>query len=181
MDHSLFKLSKRGYTTIELIIGMVVLLAFGIITLIIVNPHQLVLEGRDAQRKKEVIVLGEALISFAKSKNGVIPQSTGLWLSDLEGRGEIKSLPEIIPYDASAAICKVNQQSQYCYTTDGRRPSNSAIVYTKLESTKENNKCNASLGETAYAVYDMLSVRGGVVCTIGVEPVFSTEGQRFLD
>src|SRR4029078_7991496 len=135
-----------GYTTTELILGIVILFVLAIVTLILVNPHQLVLQKRDAQRKKGVTVLGEALISYVKSKNGILPQGTGFWLSDLQVRGEVDKVPEIVPYDTSAAICKVNQQNQYCYTTDGKRPPASAIIYTKLESEKENTKCNVSLG-----------------------------------
>lgn len=173
--------SKRGYTLLELTIGTAVLFLLAIGTLILINPQQLMIEKRDAQRKKDITVIGEALISYAKSKNGQLPQGSNLWLSDLQVRGELPELPEDISYDTSNAVCKNNEQNGYCYSTDGKRPPTFAIVYTKLESLKENAKCNASLGETAYAVYDMLSVRGGVVCTIGMEPTYNSEGQQFKD
>jgi hypothetical protein len=177
-------LSKKkitGYSSVEIIIGTLVLLIFAGITLYVVNPTQLLLQKNDAERKKQVNELGVALISYAKSKNGVLPQSTNTWITIVESRGEIKEMPKAIPYTNSNALCKNNQQSGICYVTDGKQMPNSAIVYTKLESISENTHCDLSLGETAWYVYDMLSIRGGMVCTNGSEPTFNIQGQIFKD
>lgn len=173
--------NKKGYTSLEVILGTLILLVFAGVTLYIVNPSQLVLQKSDAQRKKQIEEVGTALISYAKSKNGVLPQSTNSWIASLQSRGELSEIPTPVVYTNASAMCKNNQQSGICYNTDGKQPPNSAIVYTKLESISENTKCDLSLGETAWYVYDMLTVRSGVVCTSGVEPTFNIQGQLFED
>lgn len=173
--------SEKGYTSLNLILGILVIGVLSVIAVVLVNPGELTLQRKDVTRKKEVTRVGEALISYAKSKNGTIPPSTKSWLSDLVARGEIPEVPTNIPYENSAALCKKNQQSGICYDTDGKLPANAGIVYAKLESVSENVKCDVALSETAWAVYDMLSIRGGIVCTAGIEPSFSPEGQKFKD
>jgi hypothetical protein len=170
-----------GYSSIEVILATIVLLVFAGVTLYLVNPSQLLLQKNDAARKKQVNDVGTSLISYAKSKNGILPSANTSWLTNLQVRGEIKELPPLISYKNSLATCKNNQQSGICYATDGKQPPTSAIAYTKLESISENTKCDVSLGETAWYVYDMLSVRGGIVCTVGVEPTFNIQGQAFKD
>lgn len=172
---------RGGYSLVELTIGVFVVFIFAIVTLILIDPQQLILQKRDATRLKEVVTLGEGLISYAKSKNGTLPTSNKNWLVDLHARGEISKIPDPIEYENAAALCKTNQHNGFCYTTDGVTPAHSAIVYTKLESVAENTKCNVSFGETAWAVYDLVMVRGGIVCTVGTEPTFNPEGQRFLE
>lgn len=170
-----------GYSLIELTIGIFVLFVFAVVTLYLVNPQQLILQKRDTNRLKQTTEIGEALINYTRSKNGTLPIANKSWLVDLQARGEISEIPEEIQYENIAALCKVNQHNGYCYHTDGLTPPNLGIVYTKLESLSENTKCNVSLGETAWAVYDLVTIRGGLVCTVGVEPTFNPEGQRFID
>lgn len=172
---------NSGYTVFELVIGFTVLFLFAILTLYLVNPRQLTLQKRDTNRLKNITVIGEALISYSKSKNGSLPLSNTNWLTELYSRGELSQIPKAIEYDNIAASCKNNQYNGYCYVTDGKIPAQLAIVYTKLESVNQNTKCNVSLGETAWAVYDLVTIRGGLVCTVGTEPRFSIEGQRFKD
>lgn len=171
----------RGYSFISLIVGVLVIGVLAVISVVLINPGELTIQKKDGARIEEVTRIGEALISYAKSKNGNIPQGTKSWLSDLVARGEISEIPTLIPYNNSAALCKKNQQSGICYDTDGKFPPNAAIVYAKLESISENTKCDVSLSETAWVVYDMLSIRSGIVCTPGVEPSFNSEGQKFKD
>jgi hypothetical protein len=173
--------SRLGYSSSEVIIGTLVLLILAGLTLYLVNPAQLLLQKNDAARKKQVDELGVSLISYAKSKNGVLPQVGNTWITTLSSRGEISAVPTLIPYENTVALCKNNQQSGICYSTDGKQPPNSAIVYTKLESIAENTKCDLSLGESAWYVYDLLSIRGGIVCTSGTEPAFNIQGQIFED
>jgi hypothetical protein len=173
--------NQKGYTLPGLVIGTLVLLAFGALTIYLVNPLQILVRSRDKERKIQVQMVGEALTNYAKGKNGTIPINNKTWIDDLRARGELPVLPEAISYDSTSAMCKRNQQNGLCYATDTKFPPNYGIVYTKLESISENTKCDVSSGESAYYVYDMPSVRSGIVCTVGSEPAYNDLGQEFRD
>ncbi len=173
--------TEGGYTLAGLVIWTLALLAFGALTLYLVNPFQILVKKRDAQRKEQVQMVGEALTEYQTSKNGTIPINNKTWLDDLHARGSLPQIPEAITYDSPSALCKRNQQNGICYATDSKFPPNNGIVYTKLESISENTQCDVSLGESAYYVYDMLAVRSGIVCTVGTEPAYNEQGQEFRD
>lgn len=172
---------QKAFTTLELIVIFAFIIILGVFALVIINPAELSRQRRDGERKKILTTVGEALISFSQSRNGVVPNENENWMSVLESRGDLKQIPKEVPYDITGALCKKNQKLGMCYDTDSKSPPNQAIVYTKVESVSENTKCNVSLGETAWYVYDLISVRSGIVCTVGTEPMFVAEGQRFKD
>src|SRR5260221_2135221 len=115
-----FRKNSRGYSSIGIIFGTLVLLVFAGVTLYLVNPAQLLIQKNDAARKKQVNEVGTSLISYAKSKNGILPVAGFTWLTNLQVRGEIKDVPALIEYANSQAVCKNSQQGGICYATDGK-------------------------------------------------------------
>lgn len=170
---------ERGFGSLSVLVGVCMIALLAVAAVIAVNPLELSKVTRDETRIKEIAEIGKALARYNEGKNGVYPYETVNWLSDMRARGDLRIKPASQTYDDPKALCTTNPSEGYCYDSDSKIPPRGVIAYTKLESVRENTKCNVSLGETAWALFDTQTGRSGIVCTVGREPIFLVEGQQF--
>ena len=163
---------KRGFTLIELLIVIAILGVLAVVVLLALNPIQQLARTRDAGRKSGVAQLGHAIEANATTNNGVYLTPVATWITSLQTSGEISSIPQVIAYSAPASgthpigapcatVGTVFNQSNYCYTTYGGNTR--AIVYSRLESGADNNRCTAL--QAAWFVYSTTNSSAGILCT----------------
>jgi len=157
-----FKL-KKGFTLIELLIVIAILGTLAVVVLIALNPVQQLARTRDAGRRSTVSQLGHAVEARATA-----------WVTGLVNAGEIASVPQNPTYSApgvgshpQGADCSVNAEGDFCYSTSAA-PASRAIVFARLESAAENEKCGAS--QAAWAVYSTANSGAGIFCNDGSAP-----------
>lgn len=163
---------SAGFTLIELLIVIAILGTLAVVVLLALNPVQQLARTRDAGRISGVTQLGHAIEANATTANGQYLTASATWITSLKDAGEIASVPSAVLYTApgsgshpAAAICTNNQQSQICYRTFVTGAiRDRAIVYTRLESGAQNNRCPGA-SQAAWAVYSTANASGGVLCT----------------
>ncbi|OGM33061.1 hypothetical protein A2803_03005 [Candidatus Woesebacteria bacterium RIFCSPHIGHO2_01_FULL_44_21] len=168
-----FKL-KKGFTLIELLIVIAILGTLAVVVLIALNPVQQLARTRDAGRRSTVSQLGHAVEARATGNNGVYVTAAAAWVTGLVNAGEIASVPQNPTYSApgvgshpQGADCSVNAEGDFCYSTSAA-PASRAIVFARLESAAENEKCGAS--QAAWAVYSTANSGAGIFCNDGSAP-----------
>ncbi|OGH37351.1 MAG: hypothetical protein A3B41_01615 [Candidatus Levybacteria bacterium RIFCSPLOWO2_01_FULL_37_26] len=160
---------SKGFTLIELLIVIAVLGVLAAVVLVAIDPVQQLARGRDAGRKSTVGQLGRALQAYYTTQ-AAYPAVTQ-WTTApniLVTAGEIKSFPTNPNYAGAGFTCPpaANNYSGYCYNTGGATPE--AVVYARLESSSEVNKCSvppAPAGATiAWFVFSTAAGRAGIYC-----------------
>lgn len=154
---------KKGFTLIELLIVIAILGTIAVVALLAIDPLEQLRRSRDAGRLSTVAQLGHAVQGYATgSADGSYPPGDEDWIETLTNSGEITTTPS----DAGGDGCTNNAINNWCYDSDGEE----AIVYARLESTRNKALCANPDSEIAWAVYSTEDGRGGVVCTGGSEP-----------
>lgn len=167
------KYLKKGFTLVELLIVIAILGTLAVVVLIALNPVQQLARTRDSGRKSTVAQLGHAIEAAATTNNGVYPAVSATWIQDrLVSSGEIGTVPPAVGYSApgvgshpAGAACTTNAQNGWCYSVFGA-PATRAIVFTRLESASDNNRCPVAT-QAAWAVYSTPNGSGGILCTAG--------------
>lgn len=172
MNKNVLNKNYKGFTLIELLIVIAILGTLAVVVLLALNPVQQLARTRDAGRVSAVTQLGHAIEANATTSNGQYLAVSGTWITSLQQAGEIASLPAAIAYSApgtgthpTASACTVNVQNGICYVAYGA-PRSRAIVYMRLESGAQNNRCPGAT-QAAWAVYSSANSSGGVLCTAG--------------
>lgn len=166
---------SSGFTLIELLIVIAVLGVLATVVLVAINPLEQLARGRDAGRKSTLGQLSRALQSYYTSQNAVYPAVNATWINSIIAAGEIKSLPPLVNYSvAGSTPCgpATGRQNNYCYNSN----TTEVIVYTRLESSSEENKCPGP--PVAYFIYVSSQSQAGVICNTGDPLVFG--GYSFI-
>lgn len=175
---------EGAFTLIELLIVIAILGTLAVVVLLALNPVQQLARTRDAGRISAVAQLGHAVEANATSNNGLYLAGAATWITTLQTSGEIGAIPPVVAYSAPASGshpaatapgCTTNQQNQLCYNVDATRAR--AIIYTRLESGAQNNRCPVAT-QAAWAVYSTANSGGGVLCTANAatEPAVPAAG-----
>lgn len=172
--------SQTAFTLVELLIVIAILGTLAVVVLIALNPVQQLARTRDAGRRSTVSQLGHAIEAHATGNNGTYMTAAPGWVTNLVNAGEIASVPQNSGYSAPGvgshpvgADCIINAEGDFCYNAAGT-PPNRAIVYARLESASENDKCPDP--EAAWAVYSTANSGGGILCNGGSEPAVPPVG-----
>lgn len=160
--------SKKGFTLIELLIVIAVLGVLAAVVLVAINPVEQLARGRDAGRKNTVGQLNSAAQAYYTVRQGY-PTASATWITDLVNAGEIRSVPAAVPYSLLGA-CTTNAQNSFCYADDGATPPQDSIIFVRMESSSENDKCPAATPD-AFFLWSSGDGRTGVVCmATGTQP-----------
>ena len=168
------KNSSKGFTLIELLIVIAVLGILAAVVLVAIDPLEQLARGRDAGRKTAVGQIGHALQAYYTAREGIGYVSTsGNYQTDLFNAGELKTVatnPNYSAIGAASAGCAAGAATQgtYCYQVFASGSNQEAIVYARLESKVENNKC--PVGSAAWYVWTSNLGRAGGLCTGGAGP-----------
>lgn len=156
-----------AFTLIELLIVLAILGILAVVVLILVDPAEKFAQTRDVGRVTTVAQLGKAVEQYFVNHNEIYPGDL-TWDSDLVGEGDIKSFPSGVEYVInSISPCQTNAKPQggesFCYDLDTSVNNYGALVFTKLESTKEVTRCTL-IGDT-YAVHSTADGKTGIICS----------------
>ncbi|MDO8658934.1 MAG: type II secretion system protein [Candidatus Levybacteria bacterium] len=150
---------QKGFTLIDLLIvtALLAVLIVGIIAMI--NPLEQMRKGDDIKRKTAINQLYKATQSYYTTHADYINPPSNHWITDLVNAYEIQSAPAIVNYRGSTQICTVWPQNGYCYNTI----NNEAIIYTKLESIIEKDKC-LNPNSNPYFLWSSVNSANGLIC-----------------
>ena len=169
----------KGFTLVELLIVIAIIGVLAVVVLIAINPVEQLAKTRDAGRISTVTQLGHAVQAYYTShatQTNPYPSEGAPdpgWAADLSTTGEISVFPSGIAYTGSPDVCTENDEpgtdATYCYDLDlsGAIPPG-AIVYSRLESLNQNNKCTSP--DIAFVLFSTADGRGGVVCAADALP-----------
>lgn len=167
--NSQFSISK-GFTLIELLVVIAVLGVLAAIVLLAVNPGEQLARARDTNRISAITQIGRALQSYytVQSPASYPPVSTSSFNS-LTTSQDMKAVPVNPSYGTTPAVNCVapNLQSattpvsNYCYMLDAA--GTESLVYGRMESTLNNNKCSAT-SNIAWFVFNTSLGRAGIFC-----------------
>ena len=191
---------KKGFTLIELLIVIAILGVLAVVVLVAINPQEQLARTRDAGRTSSVTQIGHALQAYATVRGEyIIDDIANCGVADNEGwatclvdAGEIATVPSPVDYsvsDATVNACVGNNTDAtapiggFCYIDDGSATSpRNAIVFARLESNSNNDRCTTAALPEAYVVFDTVQGRGGIVCVAaGGEPAYIATGQVFIN
>jgi prepilin-type N-terminal cleavage/methylation domain-containing protein len=164
---------KKAFTLIELLIVIAILGVLAVVVLVAINPAEQLARTRDAGRISAVAQLGHAVQAYYTGQDATFPTEGATWGQDLIDAGEISVMPGAIAYGGTITACTTNAHNDFCYDEDATN-DNGAVVYARLESASQNNKCDTVGGEGAYAAFSTYDGRGGVVCGTS-EPTAGTQ------
>lgn len=188
---NLFKNSlQKGFTLIELLVVIAVLGVLAAIVLLAVNPGEQLMRARDTNRVSAITQIGRSLQAYYTAANGVYPSATNTWLSTMTASQDLKIIPTNPTYSTTMTTgipCTDNFVQGWCYKTGPVGSSTEAIVFARMESTQNDNKCSASGTEKAWWIFSTADGRGGVVCnadsttTLTVQSYAGTAATSFRD
>lgn len=133
---------QKGFTLIELLIVIAVLGVLAAGVLVAVNPAEQLARARDASRKTAVGQLARAAQAYYTVQGAVYPTENNIWITTIKNAGEIKSVPAAITapgYTACGVGVSRSVQNGFCYDANSTRDI--VIIYVKLESKSEKQKC----------------------------------------
>ena len=165
-------LHSRGFTLIELLIVIAVLGVLAAVVLVAIDPGQQLARGRDSGRKTSIGQLGRAMQAYYTTQQGY--PAGGQWAPPIGDNilvtsGEVKTFPSNSPYlPGFGGPCTANiypTTNGYCYAVAGSPTE--AVIYARLESKSENNKCGGTAN--TWFVYSSAVGRAGGLCG-GPEP-----------
>ena len=161
---------KKGFTLIELLVVIAVIGVLATIVLLAVNPAEQLARGRDTSRQSAITQIGRALQSYYTVQSpAAYPALTTASFDSLVTAGDMKTVPVNPAYSTAPTVncAAANLQStttpasNYCYMLDATGVN--AIVYGRMESALNNNKC-AATSNIAWFVFSSALGRAGVFC-----------------
>lgn len=154
---------RDGFTLLELLIVMAIIAILATIALVAVNPREQIAQSKDTDRKNSVTQMGYALESYFTTKNSY-PSPTSL--ASLIDAREIPVLPTNRDGVTTSCASVLGQgavsENGYCYNASDVGTTPNVVIYTRVESYIENQKCP---GEAAWFVWASSAGRAGTVCT----------------
>ena len=160
---------QKGFTLIELLVVIAVLGVLAAVVMVAINPGEQLARGRDSGRKSAVGQMINAMQSYYTASGSVYPTASTSWITTLTNASELKAIPAKTQSGSGYTSCTGNNQNDYCYFTDGSE----VVVYTRLESQAEKNKCNGT--GNAYFLWPSSTGTAGVYCKT-TEPVAGSYG-----
>lgn len=158
------KIALKGFTLIELLVVIAVIGVLAGAIIVAINPTEQLARARDAGRQSTNQQVADAVNGYYVVHAGTYPTVSSTWLSTLVTAGDLKALPASASNGApsSYVACAVTNGAQlgYCYQQTGT----DFIVYVKLESATQKNKCTVS-GTSPYYVYSSQDAKAGVTCS----------------
>jgi prepilin-type N-terminal cleavage/methylation domain-containing protein len=156
----------KGFTLIELLVVIAVLGVLAAIVLLAVNPGEQLARGRDTNRVSSITQLGRSLQAYYTASNGNYPTASATWMNAMTGSQDLKTIPTNPNYSTQTGFaCTDFNQNGWCYKANLVGSNTEAIVFARVESTQNDNKCNTAATEKAWWVFSTADGRGGVVCT----------------
>ncbi len=172
MAHKFYK----GFTLLELLIVIAILAVLATITVLILNPNQLLKNSRNAKRISDLEVINKALQNY-NLDNGAYPDTNGKWRSQCGAWGSYSAtnvIPGLTPiylanFPADPQMDTGANTSCYVYKSDGADyklldiyiSENSASDYLKypslLDPARDGGAKNCFIdgsNPTAWAYYD---------------------------
>ncbi len=166
---------SSGLTLVELLIVIAVLGILAAVVLVAIKPLEQLARGRDAGRKSNISQLSNALQSFSTQNGGVYALPANLptpaaafaanWMTVLTNGKEIQTVLPLIGTSTACALVPSDvqdTQNGYCYITNAA--GDSAVIFDRLESQSEKNKCAAAT-PIAYFLWSSADGKAGVVCS----------------
>ena len=164
---------SKGFTLVELLVVIAVIGVLATIVLLAVNPGEQLARGRDTSRVTAITQVGRALQGyFTATATAQYPAQSTNSFGVVVTSGDLKTIPVNPTYSTTPSpACDVaNLQSattpvsNYCYLTNAGRTD--AIVYARMESTLNNNRCPSTTpANTAWFVFSTADGRSGIVCS----------------
>lgn len=117
---------NKGFTLLELLIVIGILAVLATITVLVINPNEMLKKSRTSQRLTELKTIEKALQQYAFD-NGGYPTSGGAWRSECAVWGGYASnnvIPGLVPtylakFPADPKMDKVANTSCYVYQSNG--------------------------------------------------------------
>jgi prepilin-type N-terminal cleavage/methylation domain-containing protein len=175
--------TNLAFTLIELLIVIAILGVLAVVVLVLVNPSERFAQTRDAGRISTIAQLGRALEQYFINHSETYPDSL-TWDSDLEGTGDIKNFPSGVEYVInSVSPCTTNArpvgEETFCYALDNSGNNYGGLIFSKLESTREVNRCNL-IGNT-YIVHSTADGKTGMICSNGDPSPWAAGSATYLE
>lgn len=170
----------KGFTIIELLVVIAVIGVLAVITLVAINPAEQLARSRDTARKSAITQMGHSLEAYGTTHNGDYVDETptsGTWMTELTGSGELATTPSAVSYGGTVVACTTDPVSGWCYDSSDENGAAPVVLYTKLESQTETAKCS---GDTPFFVWSSADGRAGRVCLATGEPT-AGGNQTFVD
>lgn len=160
---------SKGFTLVELLILMAVLIILFSTVLVAVNPIENIHRAKDTRRISAVVELGHSMEALATTReNGKYPNDpvgmTNWQSSFLVASNEI---PAAVSVDAAESNCTINSQGNLCYDSNGT----DAVIWSVLESSVNRNNAGCVGSEIVVAVWIGSQGKTGLTCISGVNSI----------
>jgi prepilin-type N-terminal cleavage/methylation domain-containing protein len=163
---------NRGFTLVELLVVIGVLAILATVVLLAVNPGEQLARARDADRISAVAQLGRVLQKYYVSRGSFQGVDHGRsWMNGLSGAGEINFPPKnpkfkevLTPIEETPCLDWDSfGQNGYCFKKSGMHQE--AIVFARMESSKNRKKCHATINHKAFVIFSTWDGKAGIACT----------------
>lgn len=174
---------SQGFTLIELLIVIAIMGILAVVVLVLINPAQQLARTRDTGRITTVTQLGHAIQSYYASRDASYPDPLQ-WGQDLINASSIENFPSGVRYNSGTiTACTTNSlppvDPTFCYDLDTSGAGFGAIVFSKLESVLQVEKCSGN-GDT-YFIFSSVDGRAGTICSTGDPVPWAPGTQTYLD
>jgi prepilin-type N-terminal cleavage/methylation domain-containing protein len=162
---------SSGFTLIELLIVISVLGVLAVVVLVAIDPLEQIARARDTGRINSVAELGHAMEAFAVNNQGAYPVPGSNWQTALVNAGEIKRLVSVP--NTNTRVCAPQPHGDVCYYSTGTGSTQTAVIWTTLESKSTRNKARQNATSTAscpsgtnvVAMWSSAQGKAGIACT----------------
>jgi len=168
------RVSKQGFTLLELLIVIAIIALLAVVIFFLLSPAEQLSKGRDAGRASTISQLGEAVEAYASSRSTSAtpyPAEGAAWITTLVTAGEMGAVPGIITNTKTTASCASGQMqstTDWCYDLTTVAPYY-FVVFTKLEAKVNTTGVTPPCPyDRAFQVYSSIDSRSGRHCVAAV-------------